>query len=288
MPDKPINDRIAYLEKRQELLASAVSDMQRVLYEQVLEEIDAITADPTKLDILFRKFTNTTHAKVIKQFAGDILSVGKLNGEYFKAIAEDVTTKDYAAIKKTADQYLLDRFGLTTKGEMVKDGFISTFIEDPTVKRQLKEFAYKSQSSGVGLQEFKKGFKEIITGTPEKNGAFERQYNTFAYDTYQQADAAIQEVYAEELGLTAFLYLGGVIKTTRPFCKERAGKVYLKSEIESWKDLDFGGKPANYNPFKDRGGFRCRHHFSAITAKQAMRRRPDLEEDENGNLRVKA
>lgn len=279
--------RIEYIAKRQELLATAVSKIQEKLFEEVLSQIDKIVKDPATLDSIFNNFTKTQHSKVVQQFAVDIMNIGKLNENYFKAVAANVDAKDYKSIKKSVDGYLLDRFGLNNAGGAVKDGFIDSFVKDPSLKRTLKEFAYKTQTSGGGLQEFKQGFKDLIVGNEQKVGALQRHYSTFAYDTYQQADAAVQDQYADKLGLTACLYLGGEISGTRPFCRERNGKVFLKDEIEDWKKISFAGKPANYNPFLDRGGYNCRHHLNYITDQMAVNRRSDLVIDENGRLAKK-
>lgn len=278
--------RIAYIAKRQELLASAVTQIQAQLFEVVLLNLDAIMKDPATLEFWFNKFTKTTHAKVIQKFAADIMQIGKLNEDYFKAVAEDVDAKDYQAIKKDVDRYLLNRFGLTTQGGAIKGGFIDSFVKDPKLKRTLKEFAYKTQTIGGGFNEFRTGFKDLIIGKGDANGVLEKHYQNFSYDTYQQADSAIQEHYSNKLDLTACLYLGGEIKTTRKFCHERNGKVFIREEIEDWKDLTFSGKPPNYNPFLDRGGYGCRHHLNYISNKMAMRRRSDLKEDANGKLVV--
>lgn len=279
--------RIDYIAKRQELLASAVNSLQASLYESVLANFDKIADDPAKLDQLFRQFQASKHAKVIQTFAADIMQVGRMNAEYFAEVAADLDSKDYAPIKKEANQYLMNRFGLESSGKAAKDGFLDTFVKDQSILRELKQYGYKSQAAGIGVEEFKQGFKDMIVGTEAKNGSLMRYYQTFAFDTYQQADATIQDFYAKKLELEAALYLGGEITGTRLFCHERNGKVFLRSEIESWRGLKFQGKPANYDPFQDRGGYNCRHHFNWITNRQAVRRRSDLEIGTDGKLRIK-
>jgi hypothetical protein len=279
--------RIEYIAKRQELLSSAVGNLQRQLYEAVLADFDKIATDPAELDKLWKKFQASAHSKVILKFASDVMQIGKLNADYFAEIAEDLDSKDYAAIKKTADSYLMDRFGLASNGKAIQNGFLDTFVKDQSILRDLKQYAYKSQVSGIGVDEFKAGFKDMIIGTEAKNGSLMRYYQTFAFDTYQQADATLQDHYAKKLELEAALYLGGEISGTRPFCHERNGKVFLRSEIETWKGLKFAGKPANYDPFQDRGGYNCRHHFNWITNEMAVARRKDLTIGGDGELRVK-
>lgn len=284
--DDLAKDRMQFIAKRQELLERAVNGLQEDLYELVLLNLEKITDDPAVLETLFNKFTKQHHLKVINQFANDIFQIGQQNSAYFKGIFEGEIPKDFAAIKATADTYLLDRFGLSNTGKVVEAGFIDSFIKDPTIKREIKAFAYKAQSAGKGLEEFKKGFRDIIKGTPDSLGVVQRYYKTYSYDTYQQADAVLQDQYSTKLGLTAALYAGTKVEGSRPFCLARKGKVFLKSEIAKWATLSFAGKPKNYDPFQDRGGHNCRDHYNYITDKMALRRRDDLELVE-GELRVK-
>lgn len=298
-PEEAAKQRISYITRRQELLETAVTDLQASLYERILVSLDKITQDPVFLDRLFREFTQKDHIKVISQFAQDIVNIGKQNDTYFTAIYEGTLPKNYAVAKKEADIYLLERFGLSPAGKVVEDGFLDSFIKDPTIKREVKAFAYKAQTTGMGMEKFKQGFKSLIQGADEGQGVLERYYSNYAYDTYQQADSTIQDVVSDKLGLQAAFYAGGTIAGTRAFCRARNGKVFLKSEIALFgtsKDKyggysnkalgKFDGKPKNYNPKIDIGGHSCRHHYNYITDKMAVRRRDDLE-IVDGELRVK-
>ena len=296
--EQAAKQRLDYIAKRQELLESAVNAMQYALYEAVLVQLNKIADDPAVLDALWRKFNQQEHLKVITRFSQDIFSIGKQNDVYFKAIFEGEIPKDYAVIKKEADIYLLERFGLTPKGEPVPEGFIDSFVKDTRIKQELKQYAYKAQTSGVGLEKFKQGFKEIIAPIQEK-GTLQRFYSDFAYDTYQQVDATIQDFYSRKLDLQAAFYLGGIIEGTRVFCRLRNGRVFIRSEIQKFgspndtyggytnkSEGKFTGKNEPYDPFEDRGGANCRHGYAFLTNKQALRRREDLEEVD-GKLRVK-
>lgn len=284
MNEDQAKKRLALIEKKQELLKNAVGDLQRILYEAILNQIEAIAENPAEMNRMFDEFNANHHAKVLKTFASDIMSIGAMNAEYFIEAAKGIDAKDYSAIQSKANDQILSRFGLDKSGKMVKGGFIDSFANDESIKRQLTQYGYKAKISGVGLMEFKKGFKDLIIGEKGKTGGLEKHYKTWAYDTYQQVDSSLQQFYSEKLGLEAFLYLGGLIAGSRPFCVARNGKVFLREEIEEWKNLDFAGKPANYNPFLDRGGYNCRHIPNAITARMAVARRSDLYIDENGKL----
>jgi hypothetical protein len=283
----PIEERLEYIQKRQQLLASAVSDVQAVFFKTILASIDKITKNPNVLDALFYRFTRGPYAEVVGQFAADISGIGKANGKYFKAVAEGLLTKDYEAIKADIDASLLNRFGLTAELEAIPDGFIDLFVRDTSIQQQAKKAAYQLQKTGKGANEFAETLRGIIEGDPGQTGAYERHFNRYVYDTYQQADAEVQEQYAKKLELQAALYSGGRVKDTRPFCKERNGKVWLRSEIAAWNDEEWAGKIKDGPVEINRGGYNCRHHYSWITNKMALRRREDLIEDKNGNLQTK-
>lgn len=72
------------------------------------------------------------------------------------------------------------------------------------------------------------------------------------------------------------IYQGGLIQDSRQFCKERNNKVFTKAEIESWKELEWEGKPENYDPFINVGGTGCRHTLDWISIELAVILRPDL------------
>jgi hypothetical protein len=86
-------------------------------------------------------------------------------------------------------------------------------------------------------------------------------YDT-AVSTYQrQVEALLSEGEADEV----FLYAGPVDLKIRPFCKERVGKVYTRSEIDGW---DNGQLP---NPFLTAGGYNCRHQLMRLSRFSELR-----------------
>jgi len=283
--EEKAKQRIAKIAKSQALLAKAVNSLDRLFYEALLANIDKIAEDATELERIFNQFNRSAHSKVIKQFARGVVEVGQLNADYFKDVAENLDSKDYETIKRQANGTLLKRFGLNADGTIAPGMYLDSFINDKSIARTVREQAYKWQASGMGLDEFKRNLKLTVLGQPGASGIYSKYYNTYAYDTFQQADAQIQKQYADKLGLKAWLYLGGTMTSSRDKCVKSNGKVFITEEIEDWKKDEFKGKPATgYDPFIDRGGYNCRHHWNAITNAMAVARRSDLEIDTAGNL----
>lgn len=286
--EEAAKERITSIADKQIKLQGSVKRVQASLANRILAKLQQVANNPATLTGIFRSFVAEDYHKVIAQFVSDILSVGKLNGQYFQAVSAGEITKDYEAVKAAADDLLLERFGFTKSGAMVKDGFIDLFVQDKSVELEAKKFAYQAAAKkGTGLEEFKQGLSRIIEGDNTRVGGYERHFNQYAYDTYQQADSILQEKYAVALELPAAFYSGGVIADSRPFCKERSGKVFTREEILAWDKEKWAGKIPDVSVLVQRGGYNCRHHFNYITAKQALRRREDLYLDDAGKLKVK-
>ncbi len=98
-----------------------------------------------------------------------------------------------------------------------------------------------------------------------------RRYATqMVHDSLMQFDSSIVVNAGKESGAEKWKYYGSVIRDSREWCKQHAGKIYTEEEIrEMWAENQWQGK-APGDPFIVRGGYNCRHHF-----------RPVFEENEN-------
>lgn len=298
--------RVAAIETLQSKFDGLLVSLDKDLLLTLLSSADKILASPKSIIPILGKFSENDYAPVLTQFGADLLVIRSLNESYFAdAVGEElagelVNRELFTTVRNSVRSLFTDQFGVKPTGEVVSDGLFDLFSRDTTVQRQIQQFAYSQRSSGVGLEKFKKNLKAFVTGTDGK-GVYTRHFNTVAYDTYQQADRVAQNAFAAGLNMTAFLYLGGTIAGTRPFCKVRDGKVFLRSEIDKFGTPQdayggyedkatgyFSGKPkVGYSPFISAGGFSCRHSYSALSDREALRRRTDLEKKANGTLTIK-
>lgn len=77
-------------------------------------------------------------------------------------------------------------------------------------------------------------------------------------------DGAFAKARATRLGITRFTYSGGLIETSRPFCKEMLGRSLDIDEIQNiWSGRNWKGKEPG-DPFVVRGGYNCRHYWVPI------------------------
>jgi len=103
----------------------------------------------------------------------------------------------------------------------------------------------------------------VLQGGTAANGLSLAAYSTtWANDAIMNFHQQVALKKASDAGLTMFLYYGNIIGTSRPFCIDRAGKVFSRQEIDSWNDLSWAGKRGPAMTY--RGGWNCRHHWQPV------------------------
>jgi hypothetical protein len=237
------------------------------------------------LNRLFESFQRTDFAEVAKTMVSDFKEIHAVNVGYYSEIAakkvKDVQAKVFDKIKGN----------LGIEGNKLSaGGFLDSFIKDPKLLNLLKQETLRAITSpNITMRQFREGVKKIIVGNDKVEGGFEKHFKTFATDSYALFDRATNFEFATTLGLRYAVYAGGLIETSRPFCKVRNNKVFTSDEIKKfgtsrdtyggYEDKDSGlfqGKPTVYDPFTQCGGYNCRHTFNYISEGLAKMMRPDL------------
>lgn len=275
------NDRIKKIADQQTKLANQVKKAEGSLFELLLTYWSILRESPKLFTRLWKRFTKESYAPLFKQFTLDMKTIVALNEEYFEKTMATDRIKDIA---KTINQVVGGRMGIDDGGKIVPGGYLDSLVQDPTAKRQLQQFFYRTRALKNDTQ-LKTELKELVKGVNEQGGVVSRFFDNYVYDTYQEADRLSQNEFAEELELPAAIYTGGLIEKSRAFCVERNRGVFLREEIALFgtpadqfggytnkeKGL-FSGKPRDgYDPFTQCGGHRCRHHHSWISKEYAVR-----------------
>jgi hypothetical protein len=215
----------------------------------------------------------------------DYKDIHFLNVNYYKTIAAAKVEK----IQSKVQDRLKTTLGIEGN-KLLPGGFLDSFIKDPNLLNRLRQVTFNAiTSNNITLKDYRESVKTIIQGNDKVEGAFTRHFKTFATDTYAIYDRITNNQFAVDLGLKYALYAGGLIETSRPFCIDRNNKVFTTDEIKKFgtsKDKyggytnkskgEFQGKPLDYDPFKDCGGYNCRHTLNYITESLAKTLRPDL------------
>lgn len=137
------------------------------------------------------------------------------------------------------------------------------YLSNPT-----REALSSAIQSGSSRQDLINTLRTLVQGDKDIDGRLLRSTRLVVSDAFALNDAAVSETIAENLQLEWYLYTGGLIDTTRPFCKARNGKFFHKTEVEKWSTLTWNGKMPNTNAqtiFLTRGGYNCQHSLLPVS-----------------------
>jgi len=217
------------------------------------------------IDELFDKLGNALNRDILTPVINNILNTAKLSGEYYKELGFTNNVVNTILNDKVA---LTRKLGFTVGGNLNKNGYLYQLGKTAQVRQQLKDYVLSSLTGDVPFLQFQQGFKNLIVGNKNVSGAMAKYFDQYAVDSFAQIDSFVNKQIAHELNLSHFIYEGSIIKTTRAFCRKRAGKAYKVSDTVTWKDdstLPDQKTKARYNPLIDRGRYRCRHGIRYIT-----------------------
>jgi len=294
--DKIQKKKDSFLEKSESSLDKKVTGAERKLLDLITKDfLDKLETEDGKIvsngknvtltqaiDKIFKTFDERINASLVKDYVNDIKKVSALNESYFKIF--EPNAKKFKGIKDSAEKGIRTRLGLDTDGKIRRGGFLSGFLTDNTQKRQLKTMVTDAITSGQGFSQLRESVQTLTIGNKQVQGQLQSNYRQLIYDTYSQLDNFQSGLYADAIGMDAFRYAGGKIRTTRKFCCQRNGKIWTVEEAEKWQSLKFQGKTKNYNPLIDLGGYNCRHSTQYISNELTARKRKDLTLDEDGKL----
>lgn len=222
----------------------------------------------------FREYINNKKKALIRSIVDDISSILSDNHDYYQKTVSGFN------LKKIEIQNIINRrLGIAEDGTLVKNGYMNGLLDDTAVRSEIQKYVFKEIFKGTDYEALRTGLQEFIVGNPDRYGIFQRYYRSFTYDVYAQLSSYTSGQYAQKLGLTHFIYNGGIIKTSREFCIKRNAEVFSTEEAEQWKDdadLTAVANKETYNWLIDRGGYNCRHTVDFIAEEVALVLRPDL------------
>jgi len=213
-----------------------------------------------------------------------------------RLVGPQVDLKQAQEIHKQLIQYFEDSYkegvksieGFSTAAQAIKDNWLDvdnaiefTGLDKQMMKvlekQKVAEFieygnAARERIAGamydhvVGHGEFNELVSEMRgilgTGLDKRGNNMARYAELWSNDAIMNFHQAVSHEKARTADLRSYMYYGNIMKTSRPFCIDRAGKVFSRQKIESWNDMPWKGKrgPA----FVYRGGWNCRHHWIPV------------------------
>lgn len=200
--------------------------------------------------------TNSGYQSAVESHLSVIPKVDALNEAYFEAISSafkpnrQFIASLQANTIETINQYIL------------QDGVAAQ------VKIPLNEILNQNINSGGQFSGMLKQLRTFIEGAPGAEGRLVSYSKQILRDTLFQYARSYQQSVTADLKLEWYLYAGGLMDKSRPFCIEHAGKYYHQKEIESWASLQWQGKnplTTSSSIFVYVAGFNCSHQLIPVS-----------------------
>jgi hypothetical protein len=152
--------------------------------------------------------------------------------------------------------------------QTIRDKINGIYQQADTVKQQqLVDFIQKQKIAGKTNTE---DFKTAVDELKQTYGSTVTGNNLAVYssqivgDALMGFDGQFAKYRADQIGLTSFIYYGSIIRDSRDFCVEHANKIFTEEEARDLWQSEWQGKSGS-DPFLDRGGYNCRHHWQPVS-----------------------
>ena len=290
--------RRQFIISAQEKLLRITSAAERVLLDAILNKLfDQLGDDAGKIlsdsgktlkltqaiEQVFDHFNKNKNVDIVRDIATSLQTITTLNHDYFGQVSKGREQR-YQKVFTQVEKKMKDRVGISKDGKIVKGGYLYRLLNDTTLRNKVQDATRKASVRGADVKTYLGEIRKLVVGDETVAGGLTHHYRTFAYDTYSKYDSAIGNGIAKGLGLQAAIYEGGLIETSREFCKKKSGRVFTRQEIENFKnDPDLlttkeerkSGR-LDYDPFEDKGRWNCRHIYNWIDKDLAIKMRPEL------------
>lgn len=257
-------------------VATSATDAQTVIYEYLLDQINyfeisngAFVANQdyaSRLAIIQRKIysiINNLYKPSILEYLNSYKDIDDTNAYLHKSynqlvLEKSLFTSARRAIYDQAEYYLVD-------------GLADAYVQPA------KFLLMQAASEGLTIKQarsmlnnWNKG--ELVTGrlaSAHPTPRLQAYSGQIARDTIFQYNGTIQEKIAEQFGLKRFIYVGGLVKDSRPFCKHLVSqrrKIDIDEVPELVKKYPEGlisGTTKENFPIR-RGGYNCQHTVMVV------------------------
>lgn len=263
--DEILAQRVANIESVPDRFVRRVSASQGEIFAELLELLSTLETTPDgrlvmnsrsiyDVEVLFGEYLQRLrqgrYGSLVSGFLSEMDAQRTLITDYaaisYNGVVSAMTEAVYESARQTAVRQLL--------GDDFKTGFINV----------IRDQVMASVEVNATFSEMVEGLRASFTNG-NVLGQIVNWTNQVASDRFAIADRSYAQAVDEENGIVFGTYFGGLIKDSRDFCVERAGKVFHRNEVQSWASLEWQGKyrrTTAENILHWLGGYRCQHVFA--------------------------
>lgn len=193
--------------------------------------------------------------KVVSDVLGIIPQIEALNADYFSGLSS---------------KFKLNRQFLTALQDQTIEKIEGTLLQDGlrfAIRDPLKDILVQNVNTGGQFSGMLGQVRNYIHGDSSLDGRLISYSRGILRDTLFDYSRAFQQAVTVDLKLEYYMYAGGIMDKTRPFCAERAGRFFHESEIKKWADQEWEGKrrgTTESSIFVFCGGYNCAHSMVPV------------------------
>lgn len=251
--------------------AKAILRVQEELYDNltlILKELELDNSGYIKQSATNRKILREAQAEFdatlsssiykssLEEHLKTIPNINELNTLYFQSI-ESAFVPNKNFLKSLQVQTI------KSVNELILQDGVRAQIKIP-----LNRILDQNVNTGGSYKGMLQQVRDFIVGNDKVEGRLYRYATTYTNDILFQYSRSFQQSVTADLGLTWYLYSGGLIDRSREFCIDRTGKFFTHKEVESWAKLNWKGKDpltTESSIFVLCGGFSCRHQLIPVS-----------------------
>lgn len=260
-----LDERLANIDRVPDALIASIDGVREPLFRRLIEVLTSMQAEDGRLVLSeaniakieelidamggFLFESEAEYARAVREYVGAVQLQGELANDYF-------TRFDKFSAANPIYGGVLDKLKFNT----------ATLFSRPTVEArigdELRQLITSYVTSETAVPDAINGMRDFLVGNEDRLGRLSRYARTWGDTAFVTADRQYVSVIGNDLGITKWRYVGGLVQDSRPFCVERAGGTFTDEEIRSWASLDWAGKmqgTTEDNIFEFCGGWNCRH-----------------------------
>jgi len=232
----------------------------------------AMTAENLRLmekiadDLTVALESSPEYLKALRHFALEMDKQGVINNNFFKEAIEGFKPSDFMVALAESNKLKAVEFLI---GTPAKESFL----------RPVQNILETAIGSGASFADTVKSMREWVLGDEERDSRLLSYAKQITHDNFALNDRMYSKAAADEADAEWFLYSGGLIATSREFCKQRSEQYFHREEIMLFGEgLDLNGNPLSDDELKGRmdgtnaetifataGGHWCGHSIMMVS-----------------------
>lgn len=254
-----------------ETYASALSRVQNKLYADLVEILRFVEVDDSgyiKQNAGNRAILRAAQNQFDKTIQGSVYQSALETHLYVIPVIDELNTTYFESISSA---FKPNRAFIQQLQAQTIESVNSLILQEglaAQVKIPLNQILSQNINTGGSFSGMLEQVRTFVKGESGLDGRLLSYSRNIVKDSLFQYARAYQNSVTEDLKLSWYAFVGGLIDTSRKFCIDRNGKYFHQKEIESWASEEWAGKnnlTTESSIFILAGGHGCLHQMIPVS-----------------------